>query len=77
MEFNFSHFDIALSVGVQKMVRSDLSSSGIAFTIDTETGFATWDGKNTAGEEVATGMYFVVATSGTKSAKGKLLVKKK
>ncbi|MEI7765333.1 MAG: phosphoenolpyruvate synthase, partial [bacterium] len=35
----FSHFDAALSVGVQLMVRSDLSSSGVAFTIDTETGF--------------------------------------
>lgn len=35
----FSHFDAALSVGIQCMVRSDLSSSGVAFTIDTETGF--------------------------------------
>ena len=35
----FSHFDAALSVGVQKMVRSDLASSGVMFTIDTETGF--------------------------------------
>lgn len=35
----FSHFDTALSVGIQQMVRSDLSSSGVAFTIDTETGF--------------------------------------
>ena len=35
----FSHFDTALSVGVQCMVRSDLSASGVAFTIDTETGF--------------------------------------
>lgn len=35
----FSHFDIALSVGVQKMVRSDLGASGVAFSIDTETGF--------------------------------------
>jgi pyruvate, water dikinase len=35
----FDHFDIALSVGVQKMVRSDLASSGVMFTIDTETGF--------------------------------------
>lgn len=35
----FSHFDAALSVGVQRMVRSDLSASGVAFTIDTETGF--------------------------------------
>ena len=35
----FDHFNVALSVGVQKMVRSDLASSGVMFTIDTETGF--------------------------------------
>jgi len=35
----FNHFKIALSAGVQKMVRSDISSSGIMFTLDTETGF--------------------------------------
>ena len=35
----FDHFSIALSVGVQKMVRSDLGSSGVMFTIDTESGF--------------------------------------
>lgn len=35
----FDHFSIALSVGIQKMVRSDLASSGVMFTIDTETGF--------------------------------------
>ena len=35
----FDHFEIALSVGVQKMVRSDLGSSGVMFTIDTESGF--------------------------------------
>ncbi len=35
----FSLSDVALSVGVQKMVRSDLASSGVAFTIDPETGF--------------------------------------
>lgn len=35
----FSDFDVALSVGVQKMVRSDLACSGVAFSIDTETGF--------------------------------------
>ncbi len=35
----FSHRDIALSIGVQKMVRSDLGASGVIFTIDTETGF--------------------------------------
>ncbi len=35
----FDHFKIALSIGVQKMVRSDLSSSGVMFSIDTESGF--------------------------------------
>lgn len=35
----FDHFNIALSIGVQKMVRSDLASSGVMFSIDTETGF--------------------------------------
>lgn len=36
---NFSHFDIALSVGVQQMVHSDVGCSGVAFSLDTETGF--------------------------------------
>ncbi|PLZ96824.1 phosphoenolpyruvate synthase [Fischerella thermalis CCMEE 5268] len=35
----FDHFNIALAVGVQKMVRSDLASAGVMFTIETETGF--------------------------------------
>jgi len=35
----FSHFDVALSIGVQKMVRADTGSSGVMFTIDTESGF--------------------------------------
>ncbi|MEO0406474.1 MAG: phosphoenolpyruvate synthase [Cyanobacteria bacterium P01_A01_bin.135] len=35
----FDHFDVALSVGVQQMVRSDLATSGVIFSIDTETGF--------------------------------------
>jgi pyruvate,water dikinase len=35
----FEHTAIALSIGVQRMVRSDLSSAGVMFTIDTETGF--------------------------------------
>lgn len=35
----FDHFKVALSVGVQKMVRSDLGSSGVMFTLDTESGF--------------------------------------
>lgn len=36
---NFEHSLIALSVGIQKMVRSDLASSGVMFTLDTESGF--------------------------------------
>ena len=35
----FDHLSIALSIGVQKMVRSDLGASGVMFTIDTESGF--------------------------------------
>ncbi len=35
----FDHFDVALSIGVQQMVRSDLAGSGVIFTLDTETGF--------------------------------------
>lgn len=35
----FDHFKVALSVGVQKMVRSDKASSGVMFSIDTESGF--------------------------------------
>ncbi len=35
----FEHFKIALSIGVQRMVRADLAASGVMFTLDTETGF--------------------------------------
>jgi pyruvate, water dikinase len=35
----FDHFKVALSIGVQKMVRSDKACSGVMFSIDTETGF--------------------------------------
>jgi pyruvate,water dikinase len=35
----FDHLKVALSVGVQRMVRSDLSGAGVMFSIDTETGF--------------------------------------
>ena len=35
----FDHFKVALSVGVMKMVRSDLAASGVIFTLDTESGF--------------------------------------
>ncbi len=35
----FAHADVALSAGVQRMVRSDLGAAGVMFTMDTETGF--------------------------------------
>lgn len=35
----YDHFDVALSICVQKMVRSDKASSGVIFTLDTESGF--------------------------------------
>ncbi len=37
--FGYDHFSLGLSVCVQKMVRSDLGASGVAFSIDTESGF--------------------------------------
>lgn len=37
--FGYDHFSIGLSVCIQKMVRSDLGSSGVAFSLDTESGF--------------------------------------
>ena len=36
----FAHNDVALSAGIQKMIRSDIASSGVMFTIDTESGFS-------------------------------------
>jgi pyruvate, water dikinase len=38
-EKHFDHFKVYLSIGVQKMVRSDLAASGVMFSIDTESGF--------------------------------------
>ena len=35
----FDHFKVALSIGVMKMVRSDLSAAGVMFSLDTESGF--------------------------------------
>lgn len=35
----FEHSEVALSAGIQKMVRSDIASAGVAFTLDTESGF--------------------------------------
>lgn len=36
---NFIHSEVAISAGIQQMVRSDMGSSGVMFTIDTESGF--------------------------------------
>jgi len=38
-DHGFNHMEVALSCGVQKMVRADLGGSGVAFTLDPETGF--------------------------------------
>lgn len=58
-EKGFAHHKVALSVGVQKMVRSDLACSGVMFSVDTETGFdkvvvinATWG----LGENIVQGL---------------------
>lgn len=39
IENGFDHFKVYLSVGIMKMVRSDLAAAGVTFTLDTETGF--------------------------------------
>ena len=39
VHLGYAHADVALSAGVQRMVRSDLGAAGVMFTIDTETGF--------------------------------------
>ena len=39
MDQGFDHFSVALSIGIMKMVRSDLGSSGVMFSLDTESGF--------------------------------------
>jgi pyruvate, water dikinase len=39
LDNGFDHFKVALSVGVMKMVRADRASSGVVFTLDTESGF--------------------------------------
>jgi pyruvate, water dikinase len=39
VDHDFDHFKVALSIGVMKMVRSDVASAGVMFTLDTESGF--------------------------------------
>jgi pyruvate,water dikinase len=55
----FDHFDIALAVGVQPMVRADLATSGVMFTLDTESGFpsvVTINGAWGLGEAIVQGL---------------------
>ena len=55
----FDHFDVALSIGVQPMVRSDTACSGVMFTLDTESGFrdaVVINGAWGLGESVVQGM---------------------
>lgn len=77
----FDGFKISLSVTVQKMVRSDLASSGVMFSIDTETGFpgvvlinASWGlGEMVVKGSVTPDEYFVFKdTLGLKSEKNKI-----
>jgi pyruvate,water dikinase len=58
-ENEFNHLDVALSVGVQKMVRSDKAGSGVMFSLDTESGFpdvAMIDGVWGLGENIVQGV---------------------
>ncbi|HUI95817.1 MAG TPA: phosphoenolpyruvate synthase, partial [Xanthobacteraceae bacterium] len=63
----FDHLQIALSIGIQRMVRSDLAASGVMFSIDTETGFpdavlinASWGlGENVVQGSVTPDEYYV------------------
>ena len=67
VEQGFEHTDVALSIGVQTMVRADLGSAGVMFTIDSDTGFpdtaiinAAWGlGENVVGGEVTPDQYTV------------------
>ena len=58
LEQGFDPFDVAISVGMQKMIRSDLACSGVAFSLDTESGFPdviTINGSYGLGEMVVQG----------------------
>ncbi len=59
IEKGFDHFQVGLSVGIQKMIRSDLACSGVMFTLDTETGFKDMimiDGSYGLGEAIVQGL---------------------
>jgi len=76
----FNHFSIGLSIGIQKMVRSDKACSGVMFSIDTETGFKNAvliNGSWGLGENIVQGnvtpdeIYVFKETLGKKDKQGK------
>src|SRR3989344_3881753 len=70
-EMGFAHTKVGLSAGIQKMVRSDLASSGVMFSCDTESGFsdvvlinASWGlGENVVLGRVEPDQYYVFETT--------------
>jgi pyruvate,water dikinase len=81
--FGYDHFTVGLSVCVQKMVRSDLGSSGVAFSLDTESGFkdvVVINGSYGLGELVVQGAIspdeFIVFKSGLKNGFASIIEKK-
>ena len=79
----FDDFNVALSIGVQKMVRSDLAASGVMFTIDTETGFKNGIVINASyglGENIVKGAVnpdeYIVFKPGLKKRKRSIISKK-
>jgi pyruvate,water dikinase len=83
----FGHFDVYLSIGVQKMIRSDAASAGVMFSIDTESGFrhavyitGAWGlGENVVGGKVNPDDYYVFKPAlklGKRPIVGKSLGKK-
>ncbi len=80
----FDHFKVALSVGVQKMVRSDKGASGVMFSIDTETGFkeaafvtSAWGlGENVVGGTVSPDEFYVFKPTLSMEGKKPILKRK-
>ena len=81
--FKYDHFAVGLSVCIQKMVRSDLGSSGVAFSLDTESGFkdvVVINGSYGLGEMVVQGSVspdeFIVFKPGIKEGYHSIIEKK-
>ena len=81
--FKFDHFEVGLSVCIQKMVRSDLGVSGVAFSLDTESGFkdvVVINGSYGLGEMIVQGAVspdeFIVFKPTLKQGKASIIEKK-